>query len=211
MVALYHRCDTAYVISAPFFGCSRSECCSDLSERKGRRMALSPEAFGHLLTEAVYRIRSIEGKSIAIVQDELGYALGRETGGSAIEYWRKDHIPTIPAEIELLAREIVARTDLGRPWIEAFLRSAGYPEGKRYATSSFRHYRHRSHHHRPSPLRSRCRWRRLWQARRSCIPASSLAATTSCGGSSACSTASRFSTPPSSARSAAARPRCCAT
>jgi hypothetical protein len=93
-------------------------------------MALSPEAFGHLLTEAVYRIRSIEGKSIAIVQDELGYALGRETGGSPIEYWRKNHIPTSPAEIEQLVREIVRRTDLGRTWIEAFLKSAAYPEWK---------------------------------------------------------------------------------
>ncbi|MFL5805561.1 MAG: ATP-binding protein [Roseiflexaceae bacterium] len=90
-------------------------------------MAPSPETFGHLLTEAVYRIRSIEAKSIAIVQDELGYTMGRETGGSAIEYWRKNHVPTSPDEVEQLAREIVRRTDLSRVWIEQFLKSTDYP------------------------------------------------------------------------------------
>ena len=91
-------------------------------------MPPSPGIFGRMLTEAVYRIRSIEAKSIAIVQDELGYAIGRETGGSAIEYWRKDHIPESPAEIEQLTREIVRRTDLARSWIEQFLKSGDHPQ-----------------------------------------------------------------------------------
>jgi AAA domain len=90
-------------------------------------MAPSPATFGRLLTEAVYRIRAIEAKSIAIVQDELGYAIGRDTGGSVIEYWRKNHIPTSLDEIERLAREIVRRTDLGRAWLEQFLKSADHP------------------------------------------------------------------------------------
>ncbi|HET9222541.1 MAG TPA: hypothetical protein VFO07_08560 [Roseiflexaceae bacterium] len=91
-------------------------------------MPSSPGLFGRLLTEAIYRIRSIEAKSIAIVQDELGYAIGRETGGSAIEYWRKYHIPESLAEIEQLTREIVRRTDLARPWIEQFLKSGDHPQ-----------------------------------------------------------------------------------
>src|SRR5262245_40237601 len=90
-------------------------------------MALSPAAFGHLLTEAVYRIRAIEATSIAIIQDELGYAIGRETGGSAIEYWRKQHVPDDPDELERLARAIVRRTDLSRAWTEKFLKSADHP------------------------------------------------------------------------------------
>jgi hypothetical protein len=45
------------------------------------------EQFAQLLTEAVHRIRFRESKTIQIVQDELGYALGRD-GGSMIEYWR---------------------------------------------------------------------------------------------------------------------------
>src|SRR6266545_8235033 len=91
-------------------------------------MAPSPKLFGQLLTEAVYRIRSIEAKSIAIVHDELGYAIGRENGGSAIEYWRKGHVPEYLVEVERLAREIVRRTDLLRAWMERFLKSADYPQ-----------------------------------------------------------------------------------
>lgn len=90
--------------------------------------------FGALLTEAVYRIRSIEGKngkSIQMVQDELGYAIGRDSGGSAIEHWRKGNIPLRYQEVEALAREIVRRTDLGRPWLERFLRCARHPNPRR--------------------------------------------------------------------------------
>jgi hypothetical protein len=100
-------------------------------------MSSSPELFGRLLTEAVYRIRSIEAKSIAIVQDELGYAIGREKGGSAIEYWRKNHVPESMAEIERLAREIAQRTDLSRMWVERFLRTAAYPHWHRLCDELF--------------------------------------------------------------------------
>jgi hypothetical protein len=100
-------------------------------------MSSSPELFGRLLTEAVYRIRSIEAKSIAVVQDELGYAIGREKGGSAIEYWRKNHVPESLAEIEALAREIALRTDLSRAWVERFLRTAAYPYWRRLCDELF--------------------------------------------------------------------------
>ena len=92
-------------------------------------MAPSPEMFGHLLTEAVYRIRSIEAKSIAIVQDELGYAIGRETGWLArSNTGAKIIFPESLAEVEQLTREIVRRTDLARSWIEQFFKSADYPQ-----------------------------------------------------------------------------------
>ncbi|MBW7886582.1 MAG: hypothetical protein H3C34_28925 [Caldilineaceae bacterium] len=48
-------------------------------------MAENAERFAQLLTEGLHRIRRREGKTIAAIQDELGYALGRE-GGTAIEY-----------------------------------------------------------------------------------------------------------------------------
>ncbi|NTU83761.1 MAG: ATP-binding protein [Chloroflexales bacterium] len=86
--------------------------------------------FGALLTEAVYRIRSLEGKhgkSIQIVQDELGYAIGRESGGSAIEHWRKGNVPLRHQEVEALAREIMRRTDLSRHWLERFLSHGRHP------------------------------------------------------------------------------------
>jgi len=88
-------------------------------------MAASPEKFAQLLTEGIHRVRLCEGKSVQIVQDELGYALGRE-GGSALEYWRKGHVPPRLTEVEQLARELVRRGRLDQRWVEHFLRSAGH-------------------------------------------------------------------------------------
>jgi hypothetical protein len=85
-----------------------------------------PKEFGRLLTEAVYRIELRDSKSIQIVQDELGYALDRESGGSAIEYWRKGHIPARQIDVERLARAVVQRGALGRDWLERFLKSADH-------------------------------------------------------------------------------------
>ena len=89
-------------------------------------MAANPEKFAELLTEAVHRVRIRESKSVQIVQDELGYGLGRE-GGSAIEYWRKGHIPPKLSDVELLGRELARRGKLERTWFEAFLRCAEHP------------------------------------------------------------------------------------
>lgn len=93
----------------------------------GRPMA---EAFASSLTEAIYRIRLKESKSVRAVQDELGYALGKQ-GGASIEYWRKGHIPAKLNDIELLAREILARSDLEAGWLRSFLESAGHPDSDR--------------------------------------------------------------------------------
>jgi len=91
-------------------------------------MAKSPNQFAKLLTKAVRSISVAEDKTIGLVQDELGYALGRE-GGTAIEYWRKRHIPAGLSDIETLAREFVQRGGfINRVALEPFLRSAGYPE-----------------------------------------------------------------------------------
>lgn len=92
-------------------------------------MALAGE-FGTLLTEAVYRIRSLEsreGKSIQILQDELGYAIGRDSGGSAIEHWRKGNVPAQQRELEALAREIMRRADFDRAWLLRFLSCGRHP------------------------------------------------------------------------------------
>ena len=89
-------------------------------------MKRSEEKFASLLTEGVHLIRLREAKTIQIVQDELGYALGRE-GGSSIEYWRKGHIPPNLADIDKLAKEIVPRAGLDRDWLEKFLTSAEHP------------------------------------------------------------------------------------
>jgi hypothetical protein len=83
--------------------------------------------FAELLSTAVRTIAARENKTIASVQDELGYALGRETGGSCIEYWRKGHIPASLHEVEKLARELVKRDGLSGVERQQFLYSAGHP------------------------------------------------------------------------------------
>lgn len=84
------------------------------------------EIFASLLTEGVHLIRLRESKTIQIVQDELGYFLGRE-GGSSIEYWRKGHVPPNLTDVEKLGYEIVRRAGLERDWLEKFLSSADHP------------------------------------------------------------------------------------
>lgn len=90
-------------------------------------MSISAQRFAKLLGEAIYRVRFREDKPIQVVQDELGYALGK-AGGSAIEYWRKGHVPQKASELEALARELVARGGFAtREQMEQFLLSGGYP------------------------------------------------------------------------------------
>ena len=99
-------------------------------------MAQSPTQFAQLLTEAVHRIRLREVKTIQIVQDELGYEMGRQ-GGSAVEYWRKGHLPPTPEDIDLLARILVQRGSLEPDWLLQFLQSAGYPDPHALHTALF--------------------------------------------------------------------------
>lgn len=87
---------------------------------------LEAEVFARLLTEAVYRIRIEESKSIQTVQDELGYAIGK-SGGASIEHWRKGHLPTKLNDVENLAREIFQRSHLGADWLAKFLFYGGHP------------------------------------------------------------------------------------
>lgn len=94
-------------------------------------MARSPKKFAQLLTKAIYKIRLHESqstkKTLRIVQDELGYELGRD-GGSAIEYWRKGYIPAKLDTLEALARALVKRQGLDQQGLKDFLISAGYPD-----------------------------------------------------------------------------------
>ena len=109
-------------------------------------MSRSTEKFARFLTEGVHRIRLREAKTIQVVQDELGYALGRE-GESAIEYWRKGHLPPKLGDIEKLARLIVTRGRLERDWLEQCRYTRGH------------HSRHHTPHQRKREhlLREECR------------------------------------------------------
>lgn len=99
-------------------------------------MGPSAAKFADLLTIAVRTIAARANKTIASVQDELGYALGRE-GGSSIEYWRKGHIPADLDDLEKLAGELVRREGLSQEQCELFLRSADHPEPGRVARQLF--------------------------------------------------------------------------
>ena len=107
----------------------------------GVTMAPSPARFAQLLTAAIYKIRIAESKTIkktvALVQDEVGYALGRD-GGSAIEYWRKGYIPAKLEDVESLARILVRRGGLDRAELVQFLTSAGHPHPPTLEAELFR-------------------------------------------------------------------------
>lgn len=75
--------------------------------------------FAELLTEAVHTIRRRQGKPIAVIQDELTYALGRDSG-NPVEYWRKGNIPASQSDLLTLSRELVKRGGLNQEWMEQF-------------------------------------------------------------------------------------------
>lgn len=58
--------------------------------------------FGELLGEVLLQIKAKTKRTLAALQDELGYAVGRESGGNYIEYLRKGHVPGEVAELERL-------------------------------------------------------------------------------------------------------------
>lgn len=89
-------------------------------------MAQYADKFAQLLTEAIYRIRVKESKTIGAVQDELGYAIGKQ-GGASIEYWRKGNVPSKQKDIQRLAEEIFRRSDLNVTWLNDFLFCSGHP------------------------------------------------------------------------------------
>ena len=80
----------------------------------------NPSQFAQMLTEAVYAIRLEESKSLQIIHDEIGYAIGRP-GGRTIEYWRQGNIPSKRVEVEKLAQELLKRGQFDEVWAEQVL------------------------------------------------------------------------------------------
>gem|GEM_PF-2732318 len=88
-----------------------------------------PQAFGDLLTRAVYRIATETRRTIGAVQDDLGYAIGRTAAGSPIEYWRKGYVPAQSTDVERLADALYRRDGLrDQGEVETFLRYADHPD-----------------------------------------------------------------------------------
>jgi len=100
-------------------------------------MSFAPNKFGDLLTNAIYAIRSRTGQDIAIIQDQLGFALGRGTGGSSIVYWRKGHIPSKTSDLEQLGQLLVAQEGLDWRACSEFLRAGGHPAPEQLLSAWF--------------------------------------------------------------------------
>lgn len=88
--------------------------------------------FGELLSEVLLQIKAKTKRTLAALQDELGYAVGRESGGNYIEYLRKGHVPGEVVELERLVyallkldrqRETLNQTICGR-----LLKLGGHPQ-----------------------------------------------------------------------------------
>lgn len=91
-------------------------------------MAENRQRFAELLTLAVKTINLRTGRTLAAIQDELGYALHR-SGSEYIQYLRKGHIPAELTDIATLARLLAEEG--GFPDMvayQSFLRAAGHPQ-----------------------------------------------------------------------------------
>ncbi len=87
------------------------------------------DAFSKLLIQAIHRIRAETQIPLGRVQDEVGYAIGREKAGGTIQYWCKGHVPAKHAEVEKLAAELYRRGGLrDRDEVQRFLRYADHPD-----------------------------------------------------------------------------------
>lgn len=88
-------------------------------------MGENPQLFGNLLSEGIRVLAACSHKPISVIEDELGYAIGRQ-GGSAIGRYRRGYIPPKAEDIEHLAELLVQRGHMHKDWLYSFLESAGY-------------------------------------------------------------------------------------
>src|SRR6266545_1212939 len=82
-------------------------------------------AFGRLLKAGMSSIAAVEGKPVAIVDDDLGQQIG--VAVPTIQRYKAGYIPLDPRTVEILAEAVVRRGYLSREWLQHFLQAAGYP------------------------------------------------------------------------------------
>ena len=90
-------------------------------------MTPSAAKFSKTLTAAIRTIKARTGKNIEIIQDEIGFELGRN-GGSYIAYLRKNNLPSDFESLELLARHLINLDALDQNQCHELLTSGGHPE-----------------------------------------------------------------------------------
>lgn len=99
-------------------------------------MNKSPSRFKEVLEQAIYQIRTVSGRQIGAIEDELGYALDRN-GADFIRYLRKGNIPAKLEDVERLAQELVNGRGLDEAACQSFLASAGHPAAKKMTANLF--------------------------------------------------------------------------
>jgi hypothetical protein len=87
-------------------------------------MATQSETFGRLLRGAINSIAAYEGKSAALIEDELGDLIG--LSGAAIQRYKASTLPPEARTVQILAAA-VRRGYLGRAWLQRFLQAAQFP------------------------------------------------------------------------------------
>jgi len=99
-------------------------------------MNKSPSRFKELLEQAIYQIRTVSGRPIGVIEDELGFALDRN-GADFIRYLRKGNIPANQQDVEQLVEELVNEQGLDEVSCQSFLASAGHPTAKEMTANLF--------------------------------------------------------------------------
>jgi predicted ATPase/class 3 adenylate cyclase len=89
-------------------------------------MTTPNEIFGRLLRGAINSIAAYEGKTAAVVEEELGAAIG--ISGAAIQRYKAGALPPDPTTVQTLAQAAVSRGYLGAAWLRRFLQVARYPQ-----------------------------------------------------------------------------------
>ena len=83
------------------------------------------EAFGRLLKAGIASIANCEGKTAAVVEEELGTTIG--VSADTIQRYKSGFVPPEAQASKLLAEAAVRRGFLGREWLQRFLHAARYP------------------------------------------------------------------------------------
>ena len=104
---------------------------------KIKLMVESKEKFAALLTRGIRRIFAETGKPMTILQDELGYRLGKQ-GRHIIEYYRKGNFPSDDSEKIRLAKELVWHGGIvGRKEFKEFLECMGLSYSEQITSEVF--------------------------------------------------------------------------
>jgi len=102
-------------------------------------MGPNGKAFGKLLTQGLRQIKAKTGIKLSILEDDLSYEIGKESGGaSTIGFFRRGNIPADPLDVLHLAQEITKRKGFDQEECRLFLTHANYPNPQETAQLIFR-------------------------------------------------------------------------